>query len=71
MEQFDADRRCPKCSHDDVTVVYHHDAHETGCILDCPGPRFSEACNKFEHFCRFCRRCKYEWAERLPESVDA
>ena len=59
---FDAIVECPKCHATDLTRNYHRTTHEAGCDLF----EFEPKCCAFEHHCRRCRSCGFEWAERMP-----
>jgi hypothetical protein len=48
--------RCPKCNHDDITLMY------------CEGARPAQLCWPYhhdEHHHRHCTRCHYEWLEAV------
>ena len=62
LVKFDAYKTCPKCGADDLWRQYHRSTHEPGCDLF----EFEPRCCKFEHHCRGCRACSFEWCERLP-----
>lgn len=51
---------CPKCGGEDLWRQYHENTHVPGCDLF----EFEPKCCKFEHHCRGCRGCHFEWAER-------
>lgn len=55
LQGYDPKRKCPKCSHDDIWTIYHKSG------------RSGYACWHWneEHLCRHCRRCGYNWCERI------
>ena len=62
LVNFDEIMICPKCGSGDLHRAYHRNAHEPGCDLF----EFEPDCCSFEHHCRYCRGCGFEWAEEMP-----
>jgi len=57
LDPYDPSRPCPKCSHEGVGASYRDGGG--GCEeADC------SVCEP-EHIRRWCRRCRYEWAEAV------
>ena len=57
LPPFDPAATCPKCGYDEIGTSLH-DPHQPGCR--CEG---ADRCR--EHLGRFCRRCHWQWAERV------
>ena len=63
--KFEEITECPKCGGADLYRQYHANTHAPGCDLF----EFEPECCAFEHHCRGCRGCHFEWVEEVKLSI--